>query len=362
MNLLFADIEALLGGAVGSAFPSASLSFGQSSQPNTIAVGDASLETWFDIASLTKALSTTLLAMRLVQKQQIDLHQEVLPGVRLDHFLSHSAGFPACFPPLWAQTSGLLDSPSEATRQAVLDAVLATPRDRAGQRSLYSDLGFILLGSLIEQRGEARLDDLLADWLGPLALALSYRPIDKRSPIAAALVAPTRRETPQREPLRGVVHDDTARAMLGVAGHAGLFAQSASVYRLGQALLDCYHDEDTADARVLGLRPDIVRRFFALPALPGLPGTWGLGFDHPDPLDPNKTSSSSAGTLWSRQGVGHLGFTGCSIWIDPQIRLVAVLLSNRVFVATTAEADASKSALRALRPAVHDAIARLHCR
>ena len=171
----------------------------------------------------------------------------------LDHLLSHSAGFPACFPPLWAQTSGLLGSPSEATRQAVLVPVLATPRDRAGQRSLYSDLGFILLGSLIEQRGgAARRSAYRTGWVRSL-FALSYRPIDRRSPIAAALVA-HRRETPQREPLRGVVHDDTARAMLGVAGHAGLFAQSASVYRLGQALLDCYHDEDTADARVLGLR------------------------------------------------------------------------------------------------------------
>ncbi len=356
MSGRFAEIERLLAGGVGTAFPSASLAFGQGGLPTTISVGDASETTWFDIASLTKALSTAVLTMHLCETKRLAIDEEILPGVCVAHLLSHSAGFPACFPPLWADKQGLLHAPSDSTRRAVLQTVLLTPRDLAGARSLYSDLGFIVLGDLLEQRGEARLDDQLARLLAPLDLRLGFAPLDRSSPFVSSEVAPTRRETPQREQLVGVVHDDTARAMLGVAGHAGLFGQCESVYRLGQALLACFHDDDTPAVRALGLTSQTVRRFFASPALPGLAGTWGLGFDHPDPIRPSEPCTSSAGSRWSRRGVGHLGFTGCSIWMEPDSRLVAVLLSNRVFVSRPTEADQSKAALRALRPALHDAI------
>lgn len=353
-------VESILQSGVAVAYPSASLSFGVGAEPLTLAVGDATRETWFDIASLTKALATTLRVMKLCDEGQLDLDEEVLPGVKLAHLLSHSSGFPACFPPLWTEQQGLLISPSDRTRHAVQAAVLATPRQAAGVSSVYSDLGFIVLGDLIEQRGQDRLDDQLTHWLWPLDLALGFRPLDRH--VLAVECAPTRRESPARELLQGVVHDDTARAMLGVAGHAGLFAQSEAVYRLAQVLLDCYHEAPSAPARALGLRSATVRRFFQAPALDGFQGSWGLGFDHPDPLRSGTPCTSSAGSLWSRLGVGHLGFTGCSLWMEPQSRLTAVLLSNRVNVESTTAADSSKAALRALRPVLHDAIVRCQAR
>ncbi len=356
------EVESILRRGVGVAYPSACLSFGVGSTPRTFSVGHATDETWFDIASVTKALATTLLVMKLCDAGLLHLDEEVLPGVHLAHLLSHSSGFPACFPPLWAEQQGFLVSPSGRTRQAVQSAVLATPRDTAGVRSVYSDLGFIVLGGLVEQRAQERLDDLLARWLGPLDLSLSFRPLDRHVLPDETRCAPTRRESGAREPLQGIVHDDTARAMLGVAGHAGLFAQSESVYRLARALLDCYHDAPSAPARALGLRSTTVRRFFQSPGIAGLPGTWGLGFDHPDPLLTGMPCTSSAGSLWSRLGVGHLGFTGCSLWMDPHRGLIAVLLSNRVHVESTLAAESSKVALRALRPALHDAIMRSQSR
>lgn len=358
MSPSVSDVAAILQSGVLAVYPSASLCFGRQPEPHQLIVGSASRQTWFDIASLTKALATTLLTMKLCDEGRLRLDEEVFPGVQVAHLLSHSSGLPACFPPLWADQAGLLVAPSLHTREFVLSQVLHTPRQPAGLRSLYSDLGFIVLGQLVEQRGDGRLDEQLSAWLEPLGLAIGFRPLDVAPSVSANLCAPTRRESPLREPLQGIVHDDTARAMLGVAGHAGLFAQTDSVYRLGQALLDCYHDVSSLPRAVLGLRTETVRRFFQSPALPGLRSTWGLGFDHPDPVQPG-ASPSSAGSLWSRRGVGHLGFTGCSIWIDPDSRLVAVLLSNRVDVETPAQAEQTKAALRVLRPTLHDAIVTL---
>jgi CubicO group peptidase (beta-lactamase class C family) len=355
MSSPVSDVASILQSGVLSVYPSASLCVGRQPDPQQLIVGSAQRDTWFDIASLTKALATTLLVMKLCDEGRLQLDEEVLAGVQVAHLLSHSSGLPACFPPLWADQQGLLVAPSLRTREFVTSQVMQTPRAPAGLRSVYSDLGFIVLGQLVEQRGDGRLDEQLLRWLGPLGLAIGFRPLDVASPVSANLCAPTRRESPLREPLQGIVHDDTARAMLGVAGHAGLFAQTESVYRLGQALLDCYHDVSSVPRAVLGLRSATVRRFFQAPALPGLRSTWGLGFDHPDPVLPG-ASPSSAGSLWSRRGVGHLGFTGCSIWIDPDSRLVAVFLSNRVDVETPAQAEQTKAALRVLRPILYDAI------
>jgi CubicO group peptidase (beta-lactamase class C family) len=359
MNPLLVSIEKLLSANVGVAYSAASLSFGKGAIPSTIVVGNAHEATWFDLASLTKPLSTALLTMRLCDQNKVQLNESVLPDATLVHLLSHTAGFPACFPPLWAEKQGLLQRPSDLSRKAVLQSAAQADREAVGRRSVYSDLGYIVLGDLLEHRGQARLDEQLSQLLAPLELSLGFRPLDR---VASDVpkpqdIAPTRRETPHREELVGVVHDDTARAMLGVAGHAGLFGTSTAVYRLANALLHRYHDEKPTPKH-LCLRSQTVRRFFRLPAQPGLPGTFGLGFDHPDPIRPGEPCLSSAGTLWPRDGVGHLGFTGCSFWLDPKARLCAVLVSNRVCAKTTIEAEQRKAALRVLRPALHDAIVR----
>src|SRR5262249_36660274 len=150
---------------------------------------------------------------------------------------------------------------------------------RPGEKSVYSDVGFLILGALVEQLGGAPLDQQL--------FALEPRgPQYPTGPLPDA--APTEGD------LRGGVHDENGRAMGGIAPHAGLFGDAHDVHvRLGALLL-------LISRRTLDL-------FFA----PQPHTTWGLGWDHPSP-----TGYSSAGTRFPRSGVGHLAFTGCSIWMD----------------------------------------------
>lgn len=349
-------------------------------------VGTASAETCFDIASLTKALCTSVLCLRAIAQGSLRLDEAPLPGVSVEALLRHESGLPAWLP-LFAP--GLTDaseaaarpfpSPSDTLRRAAFAAARSAPRQPAGQRAVYSDLGFIVLADLLEGRLNQRLDDAFARLADALGLELAFRPLDVAEPaqrLPATRCAPTRRESPTREILLGLVHDDNARAMLGVSGHAGLFGTAAAVAQLAGALLDCYHGCDTSAARVLGIPAPLLQAAWAQPDLrpeaghaPGT--TWGLGWDHPSPhgaasTAPSSSASlaavSSAGTLWPRTGVGHLGFTGCSLWIDPahdrDHALVAVFLSNRACVATPQAAAATQAGIKRLRPALHDAIQR----
>ncbi len=351
----------LLQQGVGEAYPAAALWCGRGGVELDATVGAAEPTTWFDLASLTKPLVTTVLAMRLHAAGRLQLDEEVAlgsgPPVRLWQLLAHCSGLPPGPPPLWAATQGLLSGPSAASREAVVAMAAAAPRGPAGHQAIYSDLGFILLGALLEQRTGARLDEQLRPLTQMLGAELAFRPLDQPPPPGAAACAPTRRETADRELLVGQVHDDNARAMLGLAGHAGLFGTAAGVHCLAAAQLDAYWDAGTPRQRALGLGSATVRRFFATVTEPDLRTTWGLGWDHPEPPHAG-AAASSAGRLWPRTGVGHLGFTGCSLWLDLEARGVAVLLSNRVCVPTAAAAAATKERLRALRPALHDAIQR----
>lgn len=376
-------VLAVLHQGVGVAYPAAALSCGRGRVELAASVGSAEATTWFDLASLTKALCTSLLAMRLHAAGKLELDEVVPlgegPPVRLWQLLAHCSGLPPGPPPLWAAQQGLLAAPSEVSRRAVVEMATAAPRGPAAHRSVYSDLGFIVLGALLERRAQARLDEQLRPLTEALGAELEFRPLAPPAPpplplappprppalplappplrLGTARCAPTRREAPERELLLGEVHDDNARAMLGVAGHAGLFGTAAGVHRLAAALLDAYADAGTPAQRALGLPSATVRRFFAAVTHPGLRTTWGLGWDHPEPLH-GAAAGSSAGSLWPRTGVGHLGFTGCSLWLDLEAGGVAVLLSNRVCVTTAASAAATKDRLRALRPALHDAIQR----
>lgn len=341
---------------VGAAYPAAALCCGRGAIELCAGFGAADETTWFDIASLTKALSTSLLVLRGWQDGALALEEEVLPGVQVWHLLAHVSGLPAGPPPLFAEQQGWLAQPSEATRRAVVGMARTAPREGAAQRAVYSDLGMIVLGDWLEQRLGGRLDELFARMVAPLGAEIGFRPLDRASGVPDERCAPTRRESPEREPLRGQVHDDNARAMLGVAGHAGLFATAGGVFTLAQAVLDCLHDRGTAGQRALGLRGQTLRRAFGVWEAPGQRTTWGLGWDHPEPLPPSGPSGSSAGSLWPRSGVGHLGWTGCSLWLDLERRGAVVLLSSRVDVATPAEALATKERVRALRPQLHDAI------
>ena len=249
-------------------------------------------------------------------------------GVTVRLLLAHASGLPA-WKPLHEMAAG---SAGVDRREAIVEICRTIALERApGSRSVYSDLGFILLGDAVERAAGERLD---AQWdrlkrQFSLGASLTFHP----DPAACA---------PTENGLRGVVHDDNARAMGGVAGHAGLFGDARGVSSVVAALVRAAWVPGKRRDRTTIAAPETVRRFFHPSGIPD--STWCLGWDRPS------VGASSAGTRWPRDGVGHLGFTGCSIWIDPPRARWVILLSNRV------NPTRENNAIRDFRPALHDAI------
>jgi len=215
-----------------------------------------------------------------------------------------------------------------------------------GTQSRYSDLGFILLGALVEKCLGERLDVLAERWL--------WRPLGLRRlgfvdllggpsfiDAAGLEVAPTERCPVRGRVVRGEVHDLNAFVMGGIAGHAGLFGCVGDVLALAFALAAAYHGRGVAGAAPI-VGPEVLREFWRPAGIPG--STWRLGWDGP------AEQGSLAGSLISRRAVGHLSFTGCSLWIDPETETAVAVLANRVH--PEARDDPR---FRALRPALHDA-------
>jgi CubicO group peptidase (beta-lactamase class C family) len=283
----------------------------------------ATVETVYDLASLTKALVTSVLVAKAIEEGRLHLDRPLgdhlpslaeRPEVTLRLVLAHAGGFPAhrkFYEKLFA------DGVGSGYRAALLAQAAAEPLDYPpGARSLYSDLGFILLGALVEEVMGARLD-VLAERLifRPLGLSsLAFVPLPGR---LSGEIAPTERCPVRGHLVLGQVHDLNAYAMGGIAGHAGLFGSIADVLELALALAAAYH------GRGRGLVGAEVWRQFWSPA--GIPGsTWRSGWDGPSP------TGSLAGELLSRRAVGHLSFTGCSLWIDPEQETCVAVLCNRI--------------------------------
>jgi CubicO group peptidase (beta-lactamase class C family) len=208
---------------------------------------------------------------------------------------------------------------------------------------VYSDLGFLLLGELIELVAQAPLDRVFHERIArPLGLRstgfvdLARLRRDKLAPVTDA-IAPTEQCGWRNKLLCGEVHDDNAWAVGGVAGHAGLFSTAADVHALVCWLRACACGSDPA------LPAELVQRFWTRDAT--VPeSTWALGWDTPSP------TGSSAGTHVSPRAVGHLGFTGTSLWIDLERDAHVILLTNRV------HPDRHDERIREVRPRVHDAV------
>jgi CubicO group peptidase (beta-lactamase class C family) len=298
-------VETFLGDAVGVVFPSAQLIVVDRNRIEIdLAVGSASRETLFDLASLTKPLCTALLTMLRPNGREIDLDDRVRDAITVRDLLSHSSGLPA-----WKLLGA---DPVAAVREEPLEYP-------TGTRSVYSDLGFILLGDYLERRTTRSLVELFDDCIArPLGVETTFQPDDP------GRCAPC-------EGLRGIVHDENARAMGGVAGHAGLFSTARDVSRIVAA-----HFGDQLIPRAA------VEKYWSPSGVPG--STWCLGWDRPS------AQGSSAGTRWPRDGVGHLGYTGTSIWIDPPRARWVVLLTNRV------EPTRENERIKQLRPALHDLV------
>ncbi|MDY6852908.1 MAG: serine hydrolase, partial [Thermodesulfobacteriota bacterium] len=227
--------------------------------------------------------------------------------------------------------------PPEKRRARVAELILNEPLEsEPGRREVYSDLNFILLGLILEEIGQARQDVLFNRLIaGPLGLkTIGYRPLDHGSLPLPENLAPTEKVPRRGGLLRGEVHDDNAAALAGVAGHAGLFGPVREVWRIFRSLRTAHRDEPGPRP----VSPGIVRAFWQRSPH----RTRALGFDTPSP------AGSSAGRFFSPRSVGHLGFTGVSLWHDPDKDLTIILLTNRVHPV------ASNEAIKEFRPHIHD--------
>ena len=303
--------------------------------------------TRFDLASLTKPLCTTALILLLVRERRLALDEPppapAPAGVTVRHLLAHASGLPA-WRPFHEAFHDHPEAPPPSARTAILQAAAAEPPECApGEKTMYSDLGFIVLGWAIAQAAGARLDAWFAERIAaPLGLAdrLGFRPARaSAAPEDAANFAATERCPWRGRVLAGEVHDDNAWAMGGVAGHAGLYGDADAVDRLARVFCD------TASGRAPTAAlfdPDLLRAFWQPAPFPPPARTLGWNL-------PAHEGYSAAGSLLSRTAVGHTGFTGTSVWIDPESGLAVTLLTNRVHPSRSAEGG-----IRALRPVLHD--------
>ena len=345
---MFSEAGSIIQAAIADrAFPAATIEIGRSTGPLwTQAWGrlgytpDAMActpETVFDLASLTKVIAVASLVMDAISHERLALDMKVASliqtwtgpdraGVTIRHLLEHASGLPAHVR-LFEHASGRAQF-----ERAIVESPLEYP---PGTRSLYSDLGFMLLGFILADVNQAPLDAqfqaVRASWPG--CESLTYRP----SPGERVRIAPTEQDSWRGRLLQGEVHDENAAALGGVAGHAGLFGDVRSVGAFATLLLVTFHQRTS-----LG-EPRLLRRFATKSTVPD--SSRALAWDTMKP-------TSSCGTLMSPTSIGHTGFTGTSLWIDHERDLYVALLTNRVH--PTRENDA----MIALRPQVHDAIVR----
>jgi len=281
----------------------------------------------------------------LVQDERLSLTQNLatlleetqgspLGHVSLQDLLSHQSGLPA-WRPFYQSFSPIFptESHSRQTRiHVVLDMILQESLDRSlSSASVYSDLGYMLLGFVIERVTGQSLSDFFQEQIfTPVqASPLTFCPYET----IADRIAPTEEDPWRGHVLQGEVHDNNAAVLGGIAGHAGLFGTAQAVGQITKAWLDGYLGKPSI------FRQELVRQFVKIQ-----PRTsWGLGWDTP-------SHPSSSGQWFSPASFGHLGFTGTSIWIDPVRELEVIFLSNRV------HPNRANQAIKTFRPKLHDAI------
>ncbi len=292
-------------------------------------------ETHYDLASLSKVVSTLPCLLRLVSDGEVRLDHTVrhfisnagwfqspsLGEVTLCDLLTHTSGLPA-WSPLYSRSS---------QRRTLLAAALQTELRQPGAL-VYSDLGFIVLGAIIERVTRLRQDAFAAEVVfGPLGMtSTAYGPTRVGTPVAATEDCGWRNEV-----LEGVVHDENCFALDGVSGHAGLFSTAADLARYAQAWLTLDErlgrEEVLVTARQTQVQADGLRRGYG----------WLL-----------KGEDSFGGPRATVEGFGHTGFTGTSLWIEPGDDWFAVLLTNRVHPVRTGGPH-----MHAIRRDFHEAVA-----
>jgi len=306
-------------------------------------------DTVFDLASLTKPVCTGLLAMRFWQEGRIRLDQRLSTWfpcaqdpakhrITVRDLLCHRSGLPAWRPFHEGVASDACPVPASQVR----DRLLAEPLEsEPGSRETYSDLGFMLLGWILEAQGGAGLGTLFREWVAaPLGIpGAGFRGVGEEDARreGACSVAATEACPWRGRVLCGQVHDENCYLLGGVAGHAGLFSSAVDLDRI---VLEIFRGRGGGSGVFL---PDGVAEFFRRPP-PGCGRSYALGWDTPTP------GRSSSGGHFSADSYGHTGFTGTSVWMDFSRQVGVVLLTNRV------HPSRENNAIREFRPRVHDLI------
>lgn len=325
--------------------------------------------TLFDLASLTKPIATTTMAMLLYERGLLELDAPIVgttPEFRIDSngdpdarrrdvtfrmLLAHSSGLPA-YEKLFLKAN---------SREELLSKAFSIPLTAApGTRAEYSDIGFIILGIALERLAEERPDSFCQrEIFGPLAMTnTTFNPLpelrskippsaDEREDVSGADITahevresdlsrsetdPKPRSTFRNRVIQGEVQDENAYVLGGVAGHAGLFATVEDVARFAHAMIQ---------SETPIICPETILLFTQRELTPGSSRT--LGWDTP-------SHPSQSGKYFGPNSYGHLGYTGTSLWIDPDRELSVTLLTNRTWP------DCSNQAIRQLRPQFHDAV------
>jgi len=303
----------------------------------------ASLDTIFDLASLTKPIGTTTVLMQLVLDGRVRLDEAISEtfeewrghdreGVTVRDLLEHASGLAA-----------RLVDPSLQDRREFEHDICTMPLEYVPRsRSIYSDLGFILLGLLASTRGRASLADAIAGIVsraglvtGSERLAYDVRPDDRQR---VAPTVPLDDDRRRGRTLVGEVHDSYAAVLGAVAGHAGLFGDAGAVGAFARTMLRAVRGETSLPPP---FTPDLASTFTTRSVVPG--SSRALGWDTMLP-------TSSCGVRMSARAFGHVGFTGTSLWIDPARDRYFVLLTNR------ACHGGSLDEMRTVRRAFHDAL------
>lgn len=300
--------------------------------------------TYYDLASLTKPLVTVFSILALIEENTISWNEKLdsllsqkIPqdtiNINLVQLMSHSSGLPAHR----KYYLSLSTIPPAARKKEIIDQIVREDiLYKPGEKNIYSDLGYILLGAIVEKKSGMNLDEF---WQRTIAAPLDLQQklfFPKNVKNKDVNFASTGYCSETKTNLTGTVHDDNCRFMGGVAGHAGLFGTVEGVLAMCENILKGYGDH----LRHPSFSNNNLRK--VLEKQPH--STWTPGFDTPI------AGASTSGRYFSSSSVGHLGFTGTSFWIDLHRQAAIVFLTNRTFYGVENEK------LKKVRPSVHDII------
>ena len=314
-------------------------------------------ETIYDLASLTKPLATTTAILCLVQDGRLDLDQParkwltewestLYQTITIRQLLHHSSGLPA-YRKYFETLSPMATPPKKVSeRQARFENILRLIAAESMEyppdsQSLYSDLGFIALGVVIERCVGSIVSDFCRD---RFYNSLNVNPLffinAEGNPSGGdgdlTRIVPTEQDRWRGRLVHADVHDENAYALGGIAGHAGLFGTALSVSYISQAWLQAVLGR-------LSILPTTLAQQFVKRQDSSGKSSWALGWDTP-------SAPSSSGSYFSPESFGHLGYAGTSLWIDPVRELEVILLSNRV------HPTRENNQIQAFRPALHDLV------